>query len=389
MKRSIPILLLTIVPLLIYLLTFYIIHGFYSNDPEYAYLLNSVNVAHFQQIGHTDHPGTTLQVIGAVILRIYHFFDFANKADLRTSVLSNPEHYVMVIINILQIINVLLTFLVGYVLYRLSKKLWISILAQTSILLSSVLIEVVCTKYTPETLLISNSLLLTILLFYYSYSADKVNKIFTIIFAVITGFGIATKVTAIPIIIIPLVILTGIKRKIFFLIYAGAAFIIFTLPIIKQYRTFYWWIKGLILHTGIYGQGEKGIINITSFKKEIWSLIEFNSTFSFIILLSLCLIIVLIAIRKSREKIYSDINFKILVSLVLTQIAGLLMVAKHAQNHYLAPFLCLSSLNIVYIIIILNKVFSFRPSRFYLICGGFSVFILYRILILLPFFKCS
>ena len=38
-------------------------------DPEYVYLLNSLNLLNIQPPSHTDHPGTTLQIFGAIVIR--------------------------------------------------------------------------------------------------------------------------------------------------------------------------------------------------------------------------------------------------------------------------------------------------------------------------------
>src|SRR5437016_12461503 len=37
-------------------------------DPEYVYLLNSLNLLNIQPPSHTDHPGTTLQIFGAIVI---------------------------------------------------------------------------------------------------------------------------------------------------------------------------------------------------------------------------------------------------------------------------------------------------------------------------------
>src|SRR5262245_51688104 len=43
-----------------------------NSDPDYAYLFNSLVVAQVRSPGHIDHPGTTLQVFGALVLRARH-----------------------------------------------------------------------------------------------------------------------------------------------------------------------------------------------------------------------------------------------------------------------------------------------------------------------------
>ena len=58
-------------------------------DPDYAYLCNSLNIAVGQAPNHVDHPGTTLQFLGAVVITVAH--PFAGKAEKIDAVLRRPE----------------------------------------------------------------------------------------------------------------------------------------------------------------------------------------------------------------------------------------------------------------------------------------------------------
>src|SRR6185436_2402465 len=39
-------------------------------DPDYAYFFNSLNLAVSQSPAHIDHPGTTVQLLGALIIKL-------------------------------------------------------------------------------------------------------------------------------------------------------------------------------------------------------------------------------------------------------------------------------------------------------------------------------
>ena len=55
---------------------------FYYNsgyDPSYVYLISSLNIAQFKSPQHADHPGTPVQLIGAVILKTVFFI--SGKSD--------------------------------------------------------------------------------------------------------------------------------------------------------------------------------------------------------------------------------------------------------------------------------------------------------------------
>ena len=60
-------------------------------DPSYAYLLNGLNLSlTYGNVGHTDHPGTTVQVMAAFIIKAtYQFRD--KSIPMAEDVLRNPE----------------------------------------------------------------------------------------------------------------------------------------------------------------------------------------------------------------------------------------------------------------------------------------------------------
>ena len=74
-------------------------------DPDYVYLLNACNMAEFKKVGHIDHPGTTVQVLGAIIIRTVHFFHFSTDDDLQTDVLKRPEYYLNAINTVFAVLN--------------------------------------------------------------------------------------------------------------------------------------------------------------------------------------------------------------------------------------------------------------------------------------------
>ncbi len=52
-------------------------------DPDYTYMLDALNLARMKNIGHIDHPGTTVQAAGAIVLKSVHFLNFFSKHDLK------------------------------------------------------------------------------------------------------------------------------------------------------------------------------------------------------------------------------------------------------------------------------------------------------------------
>ncbi|MBI3544178.1 MAG: glycosyltransferase family 39 protein [Deltaproteobacteria bacterium] len=63
--------------------------SFGNQDPEYAYLMNSLSVLNLYAPWHRDHPGTTLQTLGAVLARVEH--PTLSRAELNRAVVLAPE----------------------------------------------------------------------------------------------------------------------------------------------------------------------------------------------------------------------------------------------------------------------------------------------------------
>jgi len=87
----------------------------FNSDPEYAYLLNSLNFAEGLPIGHVHHPGTPLQVVGACILKPFHFF--RTGSALAEDVLKNPEVYLGFMNSILLGLAIVAIFLAGWLAF--------------------------------------------------------------------------------------------------------------------------------------------------------------------------------------------------------------------------------------------------------------------------------
>ena len=95
LERCLVVLALTVLPLAAYLLSSVMLEekGPYwlaeNSDPEYAYLLNALNVLEGRPPEHVDHPGTTLQMFGAVVIGLLTMGHSAS--DLIMSMLSRES----------------------------------------------------------------------------------------------------------------------------------------------------------------------------------------------------------------------------------------------------------------------------------------------------------
>jgi hypothetical protein len=134
-------------------------------DPEYNYLLNSLSLLTLHAPTHNDHPGVTLQILGAAVewLKWFGGFLLGSRQSLSESVLSQPESYLHAM-NV--VLNVLLSgalYWSANAVYRLSKSLSAPLVLQVTLLVyhQSFL---ALPRVSPEPLLMAEGLALMALL---------------------------------------------------------------------------------------------------------------------------------------------------------------------------------------------------------------------------------
>lgn len=373
MKNIYKNLLLTILPLFLFFLariytdayTPYYLNGHY--DPAYVYLLNSLNLAQLSNygVGHVDHPGTPLQVLGAIVVKLY--FNFSSSSDnMVTDVLIRPENYLNIINLTLTLINSLVLFLFGLILFKILGNILQAVFLQLTPFFSC---NVFCklTEVTPENLLIGVILILLIISFKFVHDSNLTEKKimkYIVAFAIITGFGISVKLNFIPLAIIPAILLRKNLNKILFLVFSSAAFLFFVIPAILNYSYFFGWVKELIVHEGIYGGGDANIINTSNYIRNIKSIFITEKLFGIIYLLILCFLFFVLLIRKNKvielSVRYDEVrrHFRFLAGIFLAMTFEILMVAKHFVMRYMLPSLMLAISGLFLVIYIYAKVYQ-------------------------------
>ena len=321
----------------------------YSNDPEYIYLVNAVALANGNNVGHVDNPGTTVMEIGAVSIIAKHWFSNPENYKLAEHVFQQPDQFLEAIQNVILVLNAFILLLLGFAAIIKTGSVWTALFLQASVFISANLLDHVWTKISPEPVLFLVTCIYVIAVLFYYASKNKNYIRYTIIFAVITGAGLATKATFLPLMIFPLFIFPGIKRKLLYVAGVIASFVFFTIPAIPEYKGMYYWFRGLITHSGKYGQGEKQLIDFHTYLPNIVSIFKNNPVF-IVVFGMILLALAVFAVQKIRnkERLFND-EFRITAGLTATFIFGILLVAKHYNaNHYLIPVLLLSGILIYF-----------------------------------------
>jgi hypothetical protein len=354
----------------------------FGNDPEYAYLLNGINIGMLKPVGHTDNPGTTVQLYSAVILRVAYLVQPEKKDSFQKFILLNADKYIELERKGLIWLNGLVIFILGVVSWLFLRNTWLSLLLQIMPFTSANLTEHVFTKVSPEPVLLVAvaAMVLLVLRFYFQKKNNEGKS--AVYFALVCGFGLATKATFLPLVIIPFLLLDGKAVRKRFLMYIFPFFLLFSLPAIPQYPHMAKWFLGLTAHTGTYGEGGWGVINPIRYINDLAAICVSNPIL-FVTLLASALIIIVTILRSAfREEFKHNLIFRTLTALTAAHLAGILMVAKHYHaNHYLVPELCLMATSWVFIFFYLReklpvryrKAFSFVPVLLILATAGIVI----------------
>lgn len=338
-------------------------------DPEYVYLLNSLNLATWNGVGHIDHPGTTVQVVGALVIRAVHFFQPSLSGDLASHILQKPELYLNSIRLVFLVLNGLMLLVAGFFIYRNSPGICSALWIQASMFFSGTLLEFGLTRVTPEPLLFFTSMVLMASLAPMVKEKESEpgflgeiptqSRFYFWWLGLVIGFGIATKITFTPLLLIPLVMLWGVRTKIYYLLVVVGSFVLFTLPIIRMYPRFFQWVYGLFTHSGKYGSGPASLVSTERYFQDIRDLLLADPFFLVALVSSVLTLLICFGIKKIRAVSVLFPNFRLLVAIAIVQVISVLLVAKHASPHYLLPLLVLSGFSILITVRLIMQIFRY------------------------------
>lgn len=335
--------------------------AYYANDPDYIYLMNALCINRGKDVGHIDNPGTPVMELAALVIYVHHSFDPEEQEPLAISVIRNPEKYVEIVRQFFIFLISLIMTLVGWKIFFYFKSIWPAMVFQITPFLSVNVLEHAWTKVSPEPILLLISFIFTLIIFIFYFDERKDRYRYVLIFTLLSGFGLATKATFLPLIIVPFFLLKGWKKNLVYVIGFIATFFIFTSPAHNEYPRMFRWFRGLIAHKGIYGKGEKGLIDVESYFSSLGQIISNNLPFV-IGLLILLVLTIRFSIRKNKRK-NETTNWSQRVSwaLIFSGVSGILLVAKHYHaNHYLMPLLGITGLIYIFVFVRIKELF---PNR--------------------------
>lgn len=322
----------------------------YDQDPAYAYLFNGALLLDGQSPWHVDHPGTPLQILcAAVILVVYFFLKLSGSIanlNLIDSVISSPDSYLLATSCVLLLINASAIYYLGDRISRVSSRFWLAIFCQLSGLAFSML-SPRAAYVAPESLLIFATYclvgLLVPLIFKASSTQTQTNECSSKWLGIICGFGLAVKVTFIP--VLGLLLLLPSWKKIFQAsAYAIATLLLLLLPVYKHLERMFGWLWNVASHSGIHGSGQSVLIDWTQLLQNTKLVLSwFAPLYLSVFLLFLYL---LLAFVWPRNKTSTRIPLVFMLVIVLQSV----LVLKHPGAHYLVPVLPLAFISFAWLL---------------------------------------
>jgi hypothetical protein len=317
-------------------------------DPDYQYLVSSIDISNLKNSRMVLHPGTTVQIMSHIIMKTIYLFSSKSGDDFQTAVLKDPVSYLNILNSTFVLLNIILVLWLGLSVYNISKKIIVSLLIQFTPFLSSQTIIFGFRKITADIVMIFASLLMVLflvkILYIDRYIFKKRVYIYLFFLGLISGFGIATKVPFVFLLIIPVIILPKYIHKIIYIVSTIVCGFLFTLPIAPIYYKTYKFYYKIFTHTGIYGRGEKRIVDLNDYILNLSKILVENLPFVLILIASMAYLIYIYFSTENRKATVRDISFRLLFSITIAQLLGIFVVAKHFKSKYLIPVLCLSGL---------------------------------------------
>lgn len=315
-------------------------------DPDYWYLIDSLNMVNGDWPKHIAHPGTTLQWYGALLIKGLH--PFSSAEDINRIVLSNPEHYLSLIGRGLIGLNTLALIVVGMVGYLVFHDMTAALLLQMGPFLSKLIFKWTL-HVSPEPLLVTTVIALAIvtLLALREGQLEKNRNPYAIAFGIVAGFGMVTKVTSAGLYLLPVFLLWNLRSLALYAVVSLFAIVVFSLPAVGAYGEIIDRLTMISTASGFHGDGAKTFIDISAYPKQ---LIRVSSRPIFFVVLLVGLGLVVTAYRKCRREAQPfSATGRALAGLCLAYVGQAMLVAKHPAGHYMIPALTTSALGLALI----------------------------------------
>ncbi len=354
----------------------------FDYDPAYAYLMNGVGILHGYAPRHVDHPGTPVQFLCAgvtfVIWSIAQLVDI-NAVSLDLFVQTNPEFILSCISFVFLTVHVTAVYYIGAVVYRTTDSLQSVALIQTSsLLLNSSFFHVMYVNGEAASICASLFLLGVVLreTFDSEHSDNNRNRHWIpFLVGLLLAIAVTSKVTFAPYILL-LFSMGSSKRILTSFLYFLATVLVILIPVRLRIKHFIEWIYRITVHSGYYGTGSRGYVDIADLPHHF---LQINEDYSFSIA-CLGVIIVLFVLHRGASPAASNIidgrrRNRLLGLLLTASVLSAVIALKHYQGRYAIPMALLTG-TILLVVLHQYEAFGYSTKKkhfYHVFLGAISV----------------
>lgn len=357
-------------PLLLILPLLYALAGFHFNlligsyslrnmDPEYIYFMSGLGIANGHlHLGHFDNPGTPLQLIIGLVYRLFYLFSPGEHSFLE-DVFLRSDHYLNMANHVVLLLVSGVLIAGGVQVLKITGNLAYALLLQTAPFFSEITYDI-AGRLIPELIMPVPVVLFTVMLLKQLYQPDaQTGKWQLAGYSLVSGLGLAIKMTFIPFWLVPLFIIESWKKRAIYLGVSLAAFFLIAMPVTLEIGVFYGWMRSLLLYSGTYGSGEANFVDVAMFVanlRYIWS--STPSLFGLMAALLLAMGVHLVAAgngKANRKMVW------LAAGLLLALTIQLVLSSKHYAYRYLIPGLAFLPLISILSLELLSRL---RPGRY-------------------------
>jgi hypothetical protein len=316
-------------------------------DPSYIYLFNALNLAELAPPVHVDHPGTPVQLLGALAIRaewIRHCLT-DTCGPVAQDVVADPERYLRAFQATLAVGFAIALFIMGAALAR-ARDVLTAVSAQVTVAAFGAVLLLGLPRVSAEPMLATVGALLVAVLAApalgpqaHGPAPPPLGRALAV--GGVLGLGIATKVTFLPLVAVTF-LLRGARARALALATAPVAFVVCTLPALSQYPQMFHWLWRLATHRGRYAKGPEGLPGISELTHNVAGMVRGEPVlFAF---LALYAVVALAAVLRPPPTAEARSARRVVVAVSAVIVLQVAITAKYTSAYYLLPAMMVTPL---------------------------------------------
>jgi hypothetical protein len=323
-------------------------------DTTYAYVFNALDVAELKHPAKVDHPGTTVEILGAIVLRIRHLT--VGRRPLPDDFLSDPEPYCRDIHRALLAAYVLAVLVSGCVALWAAGDLGLALAFQLTPLLAGFGIFLFNSGVAPEPLLLAVASLLASAVLWGAFRPSGARRLATIM-GVVCGIGVATKWTFLPLCLLPLLLHRECRNRLQYLVCAAVAFALAMAPAWSSVGASLAFAVDAAMGQNLYRSGTPGLPSLAQYLNSLRHLLGGRYDGLFPLLLLLGGGTAVWASRRGRREPAGQSTPRALLATTAVCVLQIVLAAKDpmAAKRYLVPAAGLAGLEAALLLLLLRQ----------------------------------